>query len=132
MKKKMLFLTMLITLASLSSCGNNKEITCEDVIKIYEEAGYSVFHSEQADQEVVDWNCYVVCTAHDSNDDIYFHFFETKEEAEEYSREGKWNILLYLYSIIAAEPTWVTTKTYNNIAIDYTDYYTYKPFKSLI
>lgn len=54
MKNKMLLLTTLITLASLSSCSNNKEITCEDVIKIYEEAGYSVFHSKQADQEDVD------------------------------------------------------------------------------
>ena len=61
----------------------------------------------------------------DSDDAIYFHFFEIKEEAEEYSSEGKWNILLYLYSIIAAEQTWITTKTYNNIAIDYTDYYIY-------
>ena len=55
------------------------------------------------------------------------------KNAEEYSIVGEWNILLYLYSIIAAdEPIWVTTKTYNNIAIDYTDYYTYKPFKTLI
>ena len=133
MKKKTLILALLMTLTSLTSCGNNKEITCEDVINIYEEAGYSVFHSEPVDQEKVGWNCYVECTAPDSDDSIYFHFFATNDEAEKYSSEGEWNILLYLYSVIAAdEPIWVTTKTYNNIAIDYTDYYTYKPFKSLI
>ena len=133
MKKKILLLAMLMTLTSLTSCGNNKEITCQDVINVYEDAGYGVFHSELTDQENGGYNCYVVCTAPNSDDTIYFHFFETKEEAEEYSSKGEWNILLYLYSIIAAdEPIWVTTKTYNNIAIDYTDYYTYKPFKTLI
>ena len=133
MKKKILLLAMLMTLTSLTSCGNNKEITCQDVINVYEEAGYGVFHSELTDQENGGYNCYVKCTAPNSDDTIYFHFFETKEEAKEYSSEGEWNILLYLYSIIAAdEPIWVTTKTYNNIAIDYTDYYTYKPFKKLI
>ena len=133
MKKKILLLATLMTLISLTSCGNNKEITCQDVINVYEEAGYGVFHSELTDQENGGYNCYVACTAPNLDDTIYFHFFKTKEEAEEYSSEGEWNILLYLYSIIAAdEPIWVTTKTYNNIAIDYTDYYTYKPFKKLI
>ena len=133
MKKKILLLAILMTLTSLTSCGYNKEITCQDVINVYEEAGYGVFHSVTTDSNGYDWDCYVKCTALNSDDAIYFHFFETKEEAEAYSSEGEWNILLYLYSIIVAdEPIWVTTKTYNNIAIDYTDYYTYKPFKTLI
>ena len=51
MKKKILLLAMLMTLTSLTSCGYNKEITCQDVINVYEEAGYSVFHSELTDQE---------------------------------------------------------------------------------
>ena len=138
MKTKFIsILTLFLLVISLSSCDSNnittdQEITCADIIKVYEEACYDIFHKETTDQDY-DWECYVKCTAPNSDDYIFFYIFVTKEEAEEYSSEGEWNILLYLYSIIAAdEPIWVSTKTYNNIAIEYTNYYTYKPFKTLI
>ena len=75
-----------MTLASLTSCGNNKEITCQDVIDVYEEAGYSVFHCEYnpGNTELM---CYVKCTATDTKDDTYFNFFVSKDAAEEYSSE---------------------------------------------
>lgn len=133
MKKLLaLCLTVVLFIFSLTSCNtHNKEITCQEVIDIYEEAGYSVFHCEHnpGNPELM---CYIKCTAPNSDDYIFFHFYKTNESAEAYISEGEWNILLYLYSAILGEPTWITTKTYNNIAIEYNQSYLYKPFKKLL
>ena len=131
MKKIILLIMLFVSIIVLTSCENkNKEITYNDVINVYLEAGYEVFHKE-AYYEPGEL-CYVKCTAPDSEDYIYFCFFETKEEAEEYASERDWNVLLFLFSCAMFEPTWLKTKTYNNIEIEYHKNYLYKPFKSLI
>jgi hypothetical protein len=131
MKKMFLSMLLLISIFVLISCDNNKkEITCDDVIKVYEEAGYKVFHKETTND--LKYECYVQCTASDSEDYIIFHFFETYDEAESYTDERDWNVILFIFSCAMFEPTWLTTKTYNNIEIEYHENYLYKPFKSLI
>jgi len=137
MKKKiMLIFSLFIFIFSLSSCNNqkiksDKEIICEDVMRVYEKSGYDVFHKETTDQDYI-WNCYVKCTAPDSNDYIFFYFFETTEEAENYAKERKWNIILYFSSCLMGDPSWLTTKNCNNIEIEYDENYLYKPFKELL
>lgn len=61
--KLILILTLFLSVTFLASCDNqnitgDKEITCEDIIKVYEEAGYDIFHKEITDQDY-DWECYV-------------------------------------------------------------------------
>ena len=134
--KLILILTLFLSVISLASCdGQNitsdKEITCEDIIKVYEEAGYDTFHKETTDKDY-DWKCYVKCTAPDSDDYIFFYIFETNEEAESYAKERGWNLLLYFMSCFMGEPSWLTTKTYNNIEIEYDQNYLYKPFKEML
>ena len=136
MKKVILMSLLLSVIFPLSSCGsqnitNDKEITCEDIIRVYEEAGYEIFHKETTEQEY-NWECYVKCTAPDSNDYIFFNFFETNEEAVSYEEEREWNLLLYFTSCFMGEPSWLITKTYNNIEIEYDQKYLYKPFEELI
>jgi hypothetical protein len=120
----------------MTSCDNDnmvseKEITCEDIIKAYEEAGYEIFHKETADQNY-NWNCYVKCTAPDSDEYIFFYVFETNEDAVSYAEERDWNILLYLFSELFGDSLWLKTKSYNNIAIEYDQKELYKPFESLL
>ena len=132
--KKALFLLLLVIsiITTLTSCDNTKkEITCEDVIKVYEDAGYSVFHSEKTTEEW-EWECYVKCTDTDSGEYIFFHFFETNEDAEDYLDKREWNFMLFLFSFIMSEPSWLITKTYNNIEIEYHKNYLYQPFNSLL
>ena len=131
MKKIVLTLMLLISIIALISCDyTKKEITCEDVINAYEEVGYNVFHKEYNYEE--GQICYVKCTALDSDDYIYFNFFENQEFAEKYANERDWNIVLFIYSCSLFEPTWLTAKTYSNIEIEYHQNYLYKPFKSLM
>ena len=136
MKKFILLIVTIFLAITLSSCDNDnmvsdKEITCEDIIQVYEGAGFEIFHKETADQEY-DWECYVKCTAPDSDDYIFFYIFETNEEAVSYAEERKGNFLIYLFSWIYGEPSWLKTKSYNNIEIEYDRNELYEPFKSLM
>lgn len=132
MNKILCIFVLLISIITLISCDNTKkEISCEDVIRVYEEAGYEVFHKEQYDEESKEV-CYIQCTAPNSEDYIMFHFYETIDAAEAYADERQWNIILFVFSCAMFEPTWLTTKTYNNIEIEYHHDYLYKPFKTLI
>ena len=60
------------------------------------------------------------------------HFFEANDEAESYVDEKERNVILLIFSCAMFEPTWLTTKTYNNIEIEYDENYLYKPFKTLL
>lgn len=136
MKKFILLIVTIFLAITLSSCDNDnivseKEITCEDIIDVYEEAGYEIFYKETTDQGY-DWNCYVKCTTPDSNDYIFFYFFDTNEEAANYAEERKGNILLYFFSGLFGDSSWLKTKSYNNIAVEYDHNYLYEPFNSLI
>ena len=136
MKKFILLIIAIFLIITLSSCDNDnivseKEITCEDIIKVYEKAGYEIFHKETTDQDY-DWNCYVKCTAPDSDDYIFFYIFDTNEEACNYADGRDWNILLYFFSELFGDSSWLKTKSYNNIAIEYDQNELYVPFDSLI
>lgn len=132
MKKILYILILIISTIALISCSNTKkDITCEEIIEVYKEAGYEVFHKKEYDEESKEI-CYLQCTAPNSEDYIIFHFYETQEAAEEYADERKWNVILFVFSCAMFEPTWLTTKTYNNIEIEFHKNYLYKPFKSLL
>ena len=136
MKKFILLIIAIFLVITLSSCDNDnivseKEITCEDIIKVYEKAGYEIFHKETTDQDY-DWNCYIKCTAPDSDDYISFYIFDTNEEASNYADGRDWNILLYFFSELFGDSSWLKTKSYNNIAIEYDQKELYKPFESLL
>ena len=136
MKKFILLIIAIFIVITLSSCDNDnivseKEITCEDIIKVYEKAGYEIFHKETTDQDY-DWNCYVKCTAPDSDDYIFFYIFDTNEEACNYADGRDWNVLLYFFSELFGDSSWLKTKSYNNIAIEYDQNELYVPFESLI
>ncbi len=136
MQKYLLLFLSIFILTTLASCdGDNtiseKVITYEDIIKVYEEAGYEIFYKETTDQDY-DWNCYVKCTAPDSDEYIFFYIFDTNEEAVNYADEREWNILLYFFSELFGDSSWLKTKSYNNIAIEYDQKELYKPFESLL
>ncbi len=114
---------------SLGACAAKEqpEITCDEVAAAYEAAGYSVFHNHAP--EIGNMVCYL--EIHNDDDaQILFHFYETAEEAE--AEQLDWNVLLWLYSVIYGDPTWVHTETYRNIEIEYTDKSLYTVFEKLI
>ena len=134
--KLILILSLFFSVTFLASCSSqnitsDKEVTCEDIKKVYEEAGYEIFHKETTEQDC-DWNCYLKCTAPDSDGYIFFYIFDTNEEAVNYANEREWNILLYFFSELFGDSLWLKTKSYNNITIEYDQNELYVPFESLI
>ncbi len=118
-----------ILLSATGCSGEQREVTCEDVVAAYEEAGYdpSHHHSPQIGNMV----CYVL-VENDDDEQIYIHFFETAEEAEAEESQRQYNVFIWLFSVIFGDPTWVHTTTYRNIQIEYTDKALYEPFAKLI
>ena len=127
-----LMLIFAMALSLMVGCQAKEEpiITCEQVIAAYEEAGYVVWHKEYPEQEH-GYQCVVQISLEDGPY-IEFHFHETPEAAKEESAQRQRNGLLWFFSVIYNQPTWLQTEVYQNIAIEYDDRKLYKPFEELI
>ena len=116
----------------LSGCrAEVKKISCDDIIEAYEKAGYQVFHHDSTEEENK-WNCYVTAQVKDGEDYIFFHFFDSESEAEDYADAQEWNVILWFYSLVSSQSTWINTKTYGNIEYEYEQNALLKPFRELI
>ena len=63
---------------------------------------------------------------------IFFYFFDTHEQANAYAKTREYNVLIWLFSAIYGDPSWLTTKVYNQIEIEYDQAYLYEPFEKLL
>ena len=125
------FLFTALLLVVFTGCADkSRPVTCDEVIAAYEQAGYEVWHRDYPDREY-GYLCEVAIEEEDG-DSIRFHFYETSEEAEAEAEQRQWNGLLWMFSVIYGEPTWLETESYRNIEIEYDDDALYKPFKKLI
>ncbi len=127
-----LLIPLLLT-AGFSACKPKVIVapTCADVIAAYETAGYLVFHQEDVSEPM---KCYVKVwlDGNEYTDYAEFRFFATAEEAEAYDEERNFNILIYLFTVIFGDPSWLYTETCGNIAYEYDNRDTIKPFQDLI
>lgn len=132
--KKLLSILLLFAMVAAMFAGcagkQGRPVSCDEVIAAYEAAGYQVYHRDYPEKEYG----YSCCIEIDSEDGahISFNFFETEQEAAAYAEERQWNWAVWLISVAMQQPTWLTTKTYGNIEIEYTTGSLYKPFQQLI
>ena len=100
--KKILSIILLLSFAlSLTAWGNStepKEISCEEIIKAYEDAGYFVTHGEHKTQAESSQLCYIKAnlTEDSDSDYIYFITYFTEEQAEEAAETDKYNLAVWL------------------------------------
>ena len=137
MKKLILYLLTLTLLLSLVSCGKKsgeKEISCEDIIKAYKDAGYYVIHGEHKSEENGSQKCYIkVNVSEDEDSDyIYFTTFYSYADAEAFAKDEKYNLVLWAYSAIMGESRWLKTGSYGEIEYSYYNKELIKPFLELI
>ncbi len=127
-----IIVVLILIISCLSSCQTEeKDISCKDVAAAYEKAGYEVFHKDTSTEDY-DWECYVKAQSKGSDDYIFFHFFSSEDGAKAYAETRQWNVILWLYSLVSSQPTWLTTETYGNIEYEYDNNALIKPFKELI
>ncbi len=123
---------MLLVCSLFSGCQSKPEVapTCDELIAAYKAAGYHTFHVEEDGE--MDWNCYVKVWDEDEYDYVYFHFFDSPEAAQAYDAEREYNVLIYLFSVIYGDPSWLYTETYGNIEYEYCSKKLMEPFEELI
>jgi len=136
--KKILSIILLLSFAlSLTACGNStelKEISCEDIIKAYEDAGYYVAHGEHREETDSSHLCYIRASVTEEpyGDYIYFITCFTEEQAKETRETDKYNLIIWLYASISGESRWLKTGTYGKIEYSYYNPKLIKPFNELI
>ncbi len=130
-----LFLIPAFLCVGLSSCKNKEVVapTCEEVIAAYQEAGYHVSHREnKLKDDSSDEICYVQVWLDDPYESVYFNFFESTEAAEAMDDERQFNVVIYLFTVIYGDPSWLWSEAYGNIQYEYEDPDMIKPFEDLI
>jgi len=136
MKKFISSLLILSFLFSLFSCGKAepKEITCEDIIKAYEDAGYYVTHGAHNDEADSSQICYIKANISEDPDSDYIYFITcfTEEQAEKVAQTDEYNIVIWLYAVVCGESRWLKTGTYGKIEYSYYNSKLIKPFHKLI
>ena len=107
---------------------SGKGITAEEIIKAYEDAGCEVSISDHTDDPEIG---YYAIAAEKGEEFIYIHIYDTKEQAEAETKERKWHIVLWIFSLPFGEYRWLKSKTYQNIHYEYFDREMAKPLKEL-
>lgn len=135
--KKILSVILLFSLAvSLAACGKSepKEISCEDIIKAYEDAGYYVTHGEHQDESEGSQLCYIKASLTEDPDGDYIYFITcfTEEQAEEARKTDKYNPVVWFYAAVSGEARWLKTGTHGNIEYSYYNSDLIKPFRELV
>lgn len=130
MKRCLLFLLAVIVL--LAGCASDRtDITREEVVAAYEEAGYDV-SSLVYDEKLEYGQIAYVQANHPNGDYIYFVFFETEAEAAAYKEEFYHPGMMGLFSAIFGDPSWQRWEVHGCIVAEYDDPVFYQVFEQLL
>ena len=137
MKKIIAILLLLFLALSLTACGNSepKEITCEEIIAAYDDAGYNVFHNHDA-PVYYDLNqyCYIKISDPDDpeNNYLYVTRYFTEEDAKAAAEDLEFNPVLWGFFCIFGEWRWLHTGYYGDLTYETFDKKMIKPLKELM
>ncbi len=137
MKKLTAFLVLVCFIFSFTACGKSelKEISCEEIIAAYEDAGYNTFHNHD-DPVYYDLNqyCYIKVTDPDDpeNNYLYITRYFTEEDAEVAGEELEFHPVLWAFFGIFGERRWLHTGHYGDLTYETFDLKMIKPLKKLM
>lgn len=120
----LLILAFSCLLLLFTACGEKQApaLSPEDVVGAYKAQGYAVTQLDPAgdssgDSPKLPYGHYLIASK--GEESIYFYFFATEEEAEDFKEEKEWNLLLWFYSLLYNDPTWVHVKRYGCLVATY-------------
>ncbi len=130
MKKALMILLALTMALSLFGCGEKeiKNLSPDQVAAVYQAKGYQVERCDYPDKDY--GYCYYL-RIRSGKEEIHFKFYDTVQEAQAEEEERTWHPVLYLFTAVLGQPTWLHTTTYGSIEIEYTDKALYKIFREL-
>ncbi|MBQ7344042.1 MAG: hypothetical protein IJW53_04680 [Clostridia bacterium] len=137
--KKIFSIILLLSFAlSLTACGKSepKEISCEEIIAAYKDAGYSVlYHGHENDTVYNDLGIYCSFEIRDPNNEdnyMYVDRYFTEEEAQAANEEQQFNPILWLFFGVFGEWRWLHTGYYGDLTYSTFDRKMIKPLKELM
>ena len=137
MKKIISILLLLSLLFSFASCGEfePKEISCEDIIAAYKDAGYTVlYHGHENDENYHDLGISCSFEIRDPNNEdnyMYVNRYFNEEDAKAANKEQQFNPILWLFFGVFGEWRWLHTGCYGDITYSTFDKKMIEPFKEL-
>ena len=136
MKKIISLFLLLSTCFLFVACDKSKpkEISCEEIIEAYENAGYYVTHGKHQNETDGSQLCYIKANLSEDPDSDYIYFITcfTEEQAEETEKIDKYNLVKWLYATVVGESRWLKTGTYGRIEYSYYNSKLIRPFNELI
>ena len=131
MKKAISFLAITCMSLCLCSCGSKPKYETVDytfLINAYKESNFEYKLFDYSSTEYCySYKYYFIISNKD--DSAYFYVFDDVESAKEYKKDNEWNLILWFYSFISGDPTWVNCDRYENIVVTYEKGSLIKPFK---
>lgn len=137
--KNVLSILLLLSLCfSFVGCKGSepKEISCEEIIAAYKDAGYTVlYHGHESDTAYNDIGIYCSFEIRDpDNADNYMYIdrYFTEEDAKAAIKEQQFNPILWLYFGIFGEWRWLHTGCYGDLTYSTFDREMIKPLRDIM
>ncbi len=137
--KKIISILLLLSLCfSFTACGKSepKEISCEEIIAAYKEAGYAIKYHNHGDPIYYDDNEACHMEIYDPEDPerdyIYITRYFTAEDAEAMEKERRFNVVLWIFFGVFGEWRWLRNGAYGEVYYETFDYKMVKPLKNLM
>lgn len=118
MKRLSIILIALVLLLAGCAPQYRTDITREEIVAAYEDAGYSV-SSRVYDEKLDHGEIAYIQADHPNGDYIYFSIFETEKEAQAYKAEYYHPVVMSLFSVIYGQPSWPRWGAYGCIVVEY-------------
>ena len=130
--KRMISVALVLLLLCLCGCSDYRtDITREEIISAYEDAGYTVYSGEY-DEVTENGVTGYVRADHPNGEYIYFSFFRSEAEAREYNNQIDRPFANLLISSVFGEPTLIYAKYYGCVVVTYDNANHFDPFKGLL
>lgn len=132
MMKRLNILLIVLFILGLPGCTPDRtDITREEIVSAYQEAGYSVW-TDVYDEKLDYGEIAYVQANHPSGDYIYFSFFETEQAAKAYKEEFYHPVMIGLFSVIFGDPSWPRWEVHGNIVVEFDEPEFYEVFEKLL
>ncbi len=138
MKNVISILLLLSLCFSFVGCKGSepKEISCEEIIVAYKDAGYTVlYHGHESDTAYNDIGIYCSFEIRDpDNADNYMYIdrYFTEEDAKAAIKEQQFNPILWLFFGIFGEWRWLHTGCYGDLTYSTFDRGMIKPLRDIM
>lgn len=130
---KRLFCILLTIIILLCGCSSRyrTDITLEEIIEVYEDAGYNVA-SRIFDEKMESGQVAYVQADHPNGDYIYFAVFDSEKNAKAYENELDHPFMKLIFSFILGDAGLERMNTYGCIVVSYDDPNHFYPFEGLL